>query len=169
MNHQPLPPTHPARRLLLAAVAAGLVSAMLPALAGAATISVCPSGCPYSQISDAVASADRGDTINVAAGTYQGGFTIGVSLKIVGAGADSTVIRGGGPVITIGSFGATTDPTVSIDAVTITGGVTRSSPESIPFSGERACGRWAAASTFLRRSARRRDAPAGRRSPSRTA
>jgi hypothetical protein len=67
----------------------------------------------------------------VAAGTYRGGFTIGVSVKIVGAGAESTVIKGGGPVITIGSFGATTEPTVSIDAVTITGGVTRSSPESV--------------------------------------
>jgi hypothetical protein len=72
----------------------------------------------------------------VAAGTYRGGFTVGVSVRIVGAGAGSTVIGGGGPVITIGSFGATTEPTVSIDAVTITGGVTRSSPESIPCSGQ---------------------------------
>jgi hypothetical protein len=109
--------------------------------ANAATLSVCPSGCPYSQIADAVAAAHSGDTIQVAAGTYRGGFTVGVSVKIVGAGAGSTVISGGGPVITIGSFGATTEPTVSIDAVTITGGVTRSSPESIPFSGK--AGVWA--------------------------
>lgn len=99
--------------------------------AAAATLTVCPSGCPYSQISDAVAAAHSGDTIQVAAGTYRGGFTIGVSVKIAGAGAGSTAISGGGPVITIGSFGATTGPTVSIDAVTITGGVTRSTPESV--------------------------------------
>ena len=99
--------------------------------AAAATLTVCPSGCPYSQISDAVAAAHSGDTIQVAAGTYRGGFTIGVSVKIVGAGAGSTAISGGGPVITIGSFGATTEPTVAIDAVTITGGVTRSTPESV--------------------------------------
>ncbi len=112
--------------LALASVGAGRAAG-----AAAATLTVCPSGCPYSQISDAIAAAHSGDTIQVAAGTYRGGFTIGVSVKIVGAGAVSTAISGGGPVITIGSFGATTEPTVSIDAVTITGGVTRSTPESV--------------------------------------
>ncbi len=121
------------RYAVVLAIAIGLVFpavAALPAWA-AATLTVCPSGCPYSQISDAVAAAHSGDTIQVAAGTYRGGFTIGVSVKIVGAGAGSTAISGGGPVITIGSFGATTEPMVSIDAVTITGGVTRSTPESV--------------------------------------
>jgi hypothetical protein len=118
-----------------------LVLSVMEGRAAAATRTVCPSSCPYSQVSDAVASAHSGDTIQVAAGTYRGGFTIGVSVKIVGAGAGSTVISGGGPVITIGSFGATTEPTVSIEAVTITGGVTHSSPESIPFSGK--AGVWA--------------------------
>jgi hypothetical protein len=118
-----------------------LVLSTMAGRAAAATRTVCPSGCLYSQVSDAVAAAHSGDTIQVAAGTYRGGFTIDVSMKIVGAGAGSTVISGGGPVITIGSFGATTEPTVSIDAVTITGGVTHSSPESIPFSGQ--AGVWA--------------------------
>jgi hypothetical protein len=113
-----------------------LVLSVIEGRAAAATLTVCPKGCAYSQVADAVAAAKSGDTIQVAAGTYRGGFSIGVSAKIVGAGAGSTVISGGGPVITIGSFGATREPTVSIDAVTITGGVTRTSPESIPFSGQ---------------------------------
>ena len=104
--------------------------------AAAATLTVCPSGCPYSQISDAVAAAHGGDTIQVAAGTYRGGFTIGVSVKIVGAGAGSTAISGGGPVITIGSFGVNAEPTVFIDGVTITRGGARSSPESAALAGE---------------------------------
>ena len=64
-----------------------------------------------------------------------GGVTIDVSLKIVGAGAGSTVIRGGSSVLTIGVYGAATEPTVSIAGVTITGGLARSSPVSILFSG----------------------------------
>ncbi len=38
-------------------------------------------------------------------------------------------------MLTIGTFGAASEPTVTIDGVTITGGVSRSSPVSIPFSG----------------------------------
>ena len=46
------------------------------------------------------------------------------------------MIRGGGPVLTIGAYGAAAEPTVSISGVTITGGVARSSPESVPFVGQ---------------------------------
>ena len=49
--------------------------------------------------------------------------------------SDRTVIRGGGPVLTIGTFGAPAQPTVAVRRVRITGGVTRSSPESVPFVG----------------------------------
>src|SRR5262249_20177695 len=94
--------------------------------AGAATVKVCPSGCAFSQIAPAIAAASPGDTIQVAAGTYDGGFTIHRSVKLVGAGAGSTLIKGGGPVITIGQAFAASEPTVSISAVTITGGETRS-------------------------------------------
>ena len=48
-------------------------------------------------------------------------------MNIVGAGAHNTIINGGGPVLTIGAFNASTEPTVSISGVTITGGVTHSS------------------------------------------
>ena len=59
----------------------------------------------------------------IAPGTYAGGVTVDVSVAIVGAGARSTIIKGGGPVLTIGVAGAASEPTVSIAGVTITGGV----------------------------------------------
>jgi len=108
----------------------------------ASTLTVCPSGCAFSQVSAAVATAKDGDTIAIAPGTYAGGFTIDASVKLSGAGPGRTVISGGGPVITIGRIFAASEPTVSIDGVTITGGVTRSSPESVPCTGTE--GVWAA-------------------------
>ena len=90
----------------------------------------------FPQLQDAVDAAGDGDRIAVRPGTYDGGVTINVSVDVVGAGADRTVLRGGGPVITIGTFGAAAEPTVTIRGLKITGGVTRSSPESVPFTGE---------------------------------
>jgi hypothetical protein len=92
-------------------------------------------GC-YSTIQAAVDAAHAGTTIAVEPGTFAGGVTIDVSVRLVGAGAARTIISGGGPVLTIGSFGASSEPTVSIEGVTITGGITRSSPESVPFTGQ---------------------------------
>ena len=92
-------------------------------------------GC-YSTIQAAVDAAQDGDTITIEPGTFAGGVTVDVSVELVGSGAGRTIISGGGPVLTIGTFGASTEPTVSVEGVTITGGVTRSSPESIPFTGQ---------------------------------
>jgi hypothetical protein len=103
--------------------------------ASAATLNVCPHGCAYSQVAAAVAAAGNGDTVNIAAGTYHGGLAIDKSLTLNGAGARQTTIRGGGPVITVGTYNAAVEPTVAIRGVTITGGVTGTSPESIPFLG----------------------------------
>src|ERR1700751_2824133 len=74
------------------------------AAATAGTLTVCPSGCPYNQIGPAVAPAKDGDTIKVGPGTYQGGITIDVSVRLAGAVAGSTIIRGGDHVLTIGAF-----------------------------------------------------------------
>lgn len=44
--------------------------------------------------------------------------------------------RAAGPVLTIGEIGAETPPTVAIRDVTVTGGRTTSSPESLVFTGQ---------------------------------
>jgi len=97
------------------------------AAASAATLKVCPHGCKYSQISDAVAAAHNGDTVSAASGVYHGGFTIDKDLSLDGAGAGRTIVSGGGPVITVGVLDASEEPTVAIDGLTITHGVTDSS------------------------------------------
>ena len=74
--------------------------------------------------------------MSVGPGAYLGGFTIDKNLTLDGAGAQRTIVSGGGPVITIGSYGATIEPTLAISGMTITGGVTDTSPESIPTTGE---------------------------------
>ena len=122
----------------VAALTGALVSLTLPAAGGAAaaTLRVCPHGCVYNQVSAAVAAANSGDTITVAPGTYAGGFAITKSLSVAGAGAGRTIIKGGGPVITVGTFGTDSEPTVSISGVTVTGGVTNSSDQSEAFFGD---------------------------------
>jgi hypothetical protein len=47
-------------------------------------------------IGNAISLAGKGDLINVAAATYTENFTIAFTLKIVGAGAATTIIDGGG-------------------------------------------------------------------------
>jgi hypothetical protein len=85
-------------------------------------------GC-FSSIQAALNAASDGDTITIAPGTFVGGVTIDVSVDIRGAGAAATTIKGGGPVLLIGEEQATTEPTVSITGVTITGGINTSSPD----------------------------------------
>ncbi len=92
------------------------------------------SGC-YSTLKPAIAAAHAGNTIRIGPGTFAGGVTVKVSVTIIGAGTSSTIIRGGNSVLTIGTYEAPTEPTVSIAGVTITGGVTRSSPHANPGVG----------------------------------
>ena len=108
--------------LLVIAAAAVLLSAAQRA--SAATLKVCQSGCPYTQLAPAVAAAQSGDKIKLGPGTYAGGVTIDLSVKLVGTSAGNTIIRGGGPVLTIGAADAPSEPTVTIRGVTVTGGVT---------------------------------------------
>jgi hypothetical protein len=84
-------------------------------------------GC-YATIQAAMNAAQDGDTISIAPGTYVGGITINKSVHVVGAAAASTIIKGGGPVFTVGVGGAAGEPTVSIARVTITGGLSNSNP-----------------------------------------
>src|SRR5438105_7169023 len=101
------------KRILLAiclAVAgwSGAGIAAHPALA--ATLCVgSASGC-FSMIQAALNAAHDGDVIRVGPGTFPGGITIDKSVSLVGAGWATTVISGGGPVLTIGQFGAAPKP-----------------------------------------------------------
>jgi hypothetical protein len=122
-------------RIAIAICAAAVVAGVGSASGGAATKaqaarSLCVSSKPacYSTIQGAVDVARDGDTIAIAKGRYAGGVTVDVSVSIVGAGAASTTIEGGGPVLTLGVYGAVSEPTISIAGVTITGGVATSSP-----------------------------------------
>jgi hypothetical protein len=86
-------------------------------------------------LATAIAAANDGDTIALATGTYAGGVTIDKSIRLVGAGAGQTIISGGGPVLTIGKEGASSEPTVSIQRVTVTGGVNSSVPSAFRAHG----------------------------------
>src|SRR5262249_38643324 len=115
------------KRSLFVALLAIAAATIAAGRASAATLTVCPSGCAFTQIAPALAAANNGDTISIGAGTYNGGLTVDKSGKLLRAGARRTTINGGGPVLTIGTARASIEPTVAIDGVTITGGLTHSS------------------------------------------
>ena len=116
------------RRLMLTALAlttlAGVGAHVAPA---AKPLCVGGPGC-YPTLAAALGAATDGDTIHVGAGTFVGGVTILKSVHLVGVSAAASRISGGGPVVTIGS--TTAMPTVSIDNLTITGGVTTTDPRA---------------------------------------
>jgi hypothetical protein len=82
--------------LMMAVLVAGSLAGFGALPAQAATLDVCPSGCPYTTIQQALAAAASGDTISVAPGTYPGGFTIGKNVTVVGSGAGQTSVMGAG-------------------------------------------------------------------------
>lgn len=99
------------------AVSVTAVAAAGPALAAKSpAITVCPSGCDYTAIQDAINAAPSGGTITIAAGTYAGGLTVHKNLTLVGAGASQTTISGG--FVPIAIYVAT----VTISGVTFSGG-----------------------------------------------
>ena len=116
------------RRLWIACAAALTAAAAALPAGSAAAASLCVgshAGC-FATIEAALDAAQDGDTLKLAPGTYAGGITIVKSVALVGTSAASTVIRGGGPVVTVGDGVST--PTVSLSRVTITGGLNDSSP-----------------------------------------
>jgi hypothetical protein len=117
-------------------VIAGGTAAATTSPVFAASICVGGPGC-YGTIQAAVNAAHNGDTVRVNAGTFHGGITIDVSISLVGAGAGSTIVKGGGHVFTIGAFNVpqSLEPTVSLSGLTITGGNARTSPISLDAFG----------------------------------
>lgn len=103
--------------------------------ASAAAATRCVGSAPGCQrtLQAALDASHDGDTIKVGPGTFAGGVRIADSVRLTGAGAHATTIRGGGPVVTVGTLGDESPPTVTIADVTITGGRTRSGPQGEPF------------------------------------
>ena len=101
---------------------------------GSSTLCVGGPGC-FATIQAAVDAAHDGDTIRIAAGTFSGGVKIPMSVSVVGAGAGRTIIRGGGPVLTLGTQNAPAQPIISITGVSVTGGRNTTIPEPIVTDG----------------------------------
>src|ERR1700761_2871672 len=92
--------------------------------AQAATRSVCVSGCEYTKINAAIAAANSGDTISIAAGTYFENVVVtDKNLTITGYSEDYTVIDGGykGTTLTISGASSATN-TVTLNKLTLTHG-----------------------------------------------
>ncbi len=91
----------------------------------------------FDTVQQAVDATNDGGVIRIGPGTFAGGVTIDKSVKVIGSGARKTIIKGGGPVLTIGEAFAPREPKVTISKVKITGGHTTSSPLSKEFVGKK--------------------------------
>ncbi len=76
----------------------------------------------YATVQAAVNAAADGAVIRIGPGRFAGGVTILKDVTLAGVDAHASKIRGGGPVVTIGSASST--PTVTLRNLTIGGGVT---------------------------------------------
>jgi hypothetical protein len=127
-------------RVLVIAILTTATATFVAAGAGAGRAPAAPPcvgskpGC-YTTIQAAVDAAQENDGIVVGPGTYAGGVVIDKSIQLKGAGAEATVISGGGPVLTIGVDGAASEPTVSISGVTIRDGVNAGDPTFVVGGG----------------------------------
>ena len=126
------------RRALSACVLAGSLALVLALAAGvgSAEAKSLVVG-PGESIQKAINAAHSGDVIRIGPGTYAGGVTIDKSVEVIGSGAGKTIIKGGGPVLTIGKAFAAHEPKVTISKVKITGGHTTSSPISKLYVGKK--------------------------------
>src|SRR3954447_15079816 len=124
------------RGLVAAVTMTASIAGVASGSAAAAERCVGPAPGCFGTLPAALAAAHDGDTIRLSRGTFRGGITVAKSVHIVGAGRSRTTIAGGGPVLTLGEFGAEHPPTIGIRDLTVTGGHTTSSPESVPFTGE---------------------------------
>src|SRR5215212_5030954 len=113
------------RELSIALVLAGALTLGSASGAKAARLTVCQSGCQYTNISAALAVAGNGDTIAVGPGTYNGGFTIDASVRLIGAGQGVTTIAGPGLAGRVGPslVRVAAGTTTTISQLTISGGV----------------------------------------------
>jgi hypothetical protein len=127
------------RAALIAVALTAIVVAIAPAASGASAANVRCVGHPpcFATLQKAIDAANEGGVILLEPGTYAGGVTIDKSVEVIGSGASRTIIKGGGPVLTIGKAFAQSEPKVTISKVKITGGHTTSSPLSKEFFGKK--------------------------------
>jgi hypothetical protein len=102
--------------------------ALVCAVASAGALAGAPAAGARETLRARLAQAGDGATIHLGPGTFAGPVTITADVTLVGAGTGRTVIRGGGPVVTIGS--ATSAPTVTLADLTIAGGVSTTDPQA---------------------------------------
>ena len=123
------------RAALIAVALTAIVVAIAPAASAASAANVRCVGHPpcFATLQKAVDAANDGGVILVGPGTFAGGVSIDKSVEVIGSGASRTIIKGGGPVLTIGKAFAQSEPKVTISKVKITGGRTTSSPLSKKF------------------------------------
>jgi len=112
-----------ARKLLAAGLALAALGVNVPARGGQATRTICVGGpgC-FPTLQSGIDAARPGDTVSVRPGVYAGGITILKDVTVVGAGARTTVIKGGGPVVIIYDVDQSRDLHVTLRGLTITGG-----------------------------------------------
>ena len=112
------------RAALIAGALTVSVLAIAPAASGVSATNVHCVGDPpcFDTVQKAVDAGHDGGVILIEPGTFAGGVTIDKSVKVIGSGASRTIIKGGGPVLTIGEAFAPRQPKVTISKVKITGG-----------------------------------------------
>jgi hypothetical protein len=127
------PKRHGGRAAAAAAMAAGVIISA-PANAAAPPRAAClDDGRCFPTLELALAATHDGSVVRLGAGTFAGDVTIAHDIELAGAGRRRTVIRGGGPVLTVAASGR---PAVSIHDLTISGGVTTASGRCATICGD---------------------------------
>ena len=109
-------------------LAAAVIAALSPLAASAATVCVNPGGTAgcFATIGEAVMNAAQGDTVTVAAGTYnERDIYLSYPLEIAGAGRDLTIVDGSVGGVNAGIifyFGIQSGANVTIRDLTVKGG-----------------------------------------------
>lgn len=105
-----------------------LILLNVPVDAGLTEITVCPVGCNYTKIQDAINNASDGDTILVYSGTYY--ENVDVNKKLILSGKDT---GGGPPVVDAGRTGSAI--TLSVDGINLDGFVATNTTTDSPSAG----------------------------------
>ena len=95
---------------------------VLPAFGQEETFEICPSGCRYTNIQQAINAVSAPTTLHIGPGTYRESITLRAGISLVGAGTANTIISGNGSqsVVTISASSITR--TTLLEGITITNG-----------------------------------------------